>query len=56
MILTDAAGRPIPRPELPQDPTSAQVTEWLRAICNYNDHVVTLANRAFDTQFRKSLK
>lgn len=54
MILTDAKGRPIPRPEPP--PVSAGVDErvaYVRAMAAYNDRVADIANLAFYTAFRK---
>lgn len=56
-ILTDANGRPFERPEAP--PEGAPIEEtiaWIRAVHAYNDAVTDAGNRAFDEQFRKSLR
>lgn len=53
MILTDGQGRPIERP----DPSDFESTvDYLRAFSAYRDKISDIANRAFDAQFRLSLK
>ena len=53
MILTDANGRPIPRPERADFATDL---DYLRASCAYNDRVNALASGAFDRAFRRAVK
>lgn len=57
MILTDANGRPLIRPEAPSPDAPPQAfTAWLRADNAYRDAVAALANRAFTKQLTRSLK
>lgn len=52
-ILTDEAGRPIPRPRR-EDFVS--LADFIRADHEFNMRVADIANRAFDDQFRRSLR
>ena len=56
-ILTDEAGRPFVKPERPAPGCSdAEFYAWMQALYAYNDAVRDCANRAFDAQFRKSMR
>lgn len=52
VILTDAAGRPIERPQRDNydDPIA-----FMRALWAYNDRVADTANRAFAERFRREV-
>lgn len=55
MILTDANGRPIERPERPAEGAPmSEVIVWMRAVYAYNDRVSDTANAAFADEFRRS--
>lgn len=56
-IFTYGDGTPFDRPEPPA--RDAGIDAWItyhRALCDYNDAIAACANRAFDEQFRKSLR
>lgn len=53
MILTDGDGRPFVKPERADYPDTLS---FLSAMWRYRDAVTDCANKAFDEQFRKSLK
>ena len=52
-ILTDAAGRPIPRPERSD---FGDAIAYLRAVWTYRDRVAAAANAAFDAAFRAGIR
>ena len=53
MILTDAQGRPIPRPE--REEYGSDV-DYIRAVHVWRDRVAAVANEAFATRFREALR
>lgn len=53
VIYTHEDGRPIPRPERGG---SATLAEYFGALHAYEIEIRSAANRAFDDQFRKSLR
>lgn len=57
MILTDANGVPIVKPEPPAPDANIETkVAYLMAHAAYNDKIAALASSAFDRQFRKSRK
>lgn len=52
-ILTDAQGKPIPRPR--REDFQSDV-EYIRAFHAFKDRIAKEANEAFAKQFRKSMK
>jgi hypothetical protein len=57
MILTDASGRPLEKPEPPSvDAPIDEKIAYLRAHAAYNDAVSSAANRAFAKAFRKAVR
>ena len=56
MILTDAKGRPVPKPEPPAEDAGVEETiAYIRAVHAYNDRVSDIANRAFAEAFSKAV-
>lgn len=56
MIITDARGVPIEKPDLPAaDAPIDDRIAYLRACAAYHDEIAQIANRAFDDAFRKAL-
>lgn len=53
MILTDANGHPIPKPEASDFP---DVVSYLRAYHDWKQRVTNLANQSFDHSFRQAMK
>jgi hypothetical protein len=53
MILTDSNGRPFVKPEAAD---YASAVDFIRAFHAYRDAVADASNKAFDAQFRKSLR
>lgn len=53
MIITDAEGRPIPKPLVRDYPDAVS---YLRAFHAWKQKVTDMANQAFDQSFRDSLK
>ena len=53
MIYTDEKGRPIPKPEPEDYPTTV---EFLRARAAWSDRLSDIANRAFSEAFSKGMK
>lgn len=57
MILTDESGVPIEAPVSPGfDATVEEKISYIRARHAYNDRVTSVANRAFDAQWKKEMK
>ena len=55
MILTDANGRPIEKPQKPTNATIEGKIAYLQAVHAYNDKVGDVANAAFSAAFRIAL-
>ncbi len=53
MILTDAKGRPLEKPERANYPDAAA---YSRALAEYNDRVRKAGSEGFDQGFRKAIK
>lgn len=57
VIYVDESGRPFVKPAKPaSDCTTEEFVGWMRAMYAYNDAITNEASRAFDDQFRKSLR
>jgi hypothetical protein len=53
VILTDANGRPIPKPSRADFKTDL---EFFQAFYNWKDTITGIANKAFDETFRKAMR
>ena len=57
MILTDASGHPIEKPEAPAPGAPIEeVITWMRAQAAWRDRVGSIASESFARAFQKALK
>jgi hypothetical protein len=53
VIYTDAQGRPVPKPDPADFPDTVS---FIRAYHAWRDRIADVGNKAFEQQFRKSLR